>query len=196
MDIKGRRRAHCGHGIAAIAMNICPHLHPAMKLLRVAEACICALKTLIIFIKVAVSETASKCFSTLQMKSFSACLRVSVQYMNFFLSWFPVPFVHSEDLHPVAGFPTVCPAHGLRKYVTIFVHVLALSRPCCFLTLIFQKEFRPRHKGVLTSDLWFLLTFYTAAAAMVLMWAKTWQSTAVFCWIHNSYLKLNRRFSG
>ena len=190
-----------GHGIAANAMNICPCLHhhscfPAMKLLRVARACIYALTTLIVFIKVAVSETASKCVSILQKNRFEACRRALMQYLNFFLSWFPLPFVHSDVPQPVAGFPILCPVYGIRKYVTIFVHVIAFGRACCLLPLAFQMEFRASHNGMLTSDLWFVATFYVTAALMVVIWAKTWQSTSLFCWIHNSHLKLNQTFSG
>ena len=165
-----------------------------MKLLRLAYACHYTLKTLIVFIKKAVSEYTSKFVSVLETYRFSVCLGALERYWNFFISRFPVPFVHPGDLQP--GEAILCPAQGLRKYMTLFFHAIALSRACCFLPLVLRKEFQSSQNGIFTSDLWFAVTFYSAAAAMVVVWAKTWQSTGLFCWIHNAHLKLNKNFSG
>ena len=170
-----------------------------MKLLHLARARFYAVVTRIVLIKVVFSETASKCVSILQRNRFVACRRALMQYLNFFLSCFPLPFVrfvHSDVPQPAAGFPIVRPVHGIRKYVTMFVHVMAFGRACCLLPLIFQREFRASNNGMFTSDLWFIATFYITAALMVVIWAKTRQSADLFCWIHNSHLKLNENFSG
>ena len=138
--------------------------------------------------------------SVLYADPFSACSKAVEQYIKCVTSIFIVPFAYYYDCNrkdhgPNRGIPMLRTAHGYRKLLTCFVHLIVVIRTC-WAPFVFNQKFQAKHHGMFTSDFCFVATICLTAIAMIVIWLKAWRHTAVFCWLHNSYCKINRDFSG
>ena len=121
--------------------------------------------------------------SVLYADPFSGCLQAVEKYIKCVTSIFIVPFAYyyesnGQDHGPNRGIPMLSPAHGYRKLLTCFVHLIVVIRTC-WTPLVFNQKLEAKYHGMFTSDLCFVATISLTAMAMIVIWLKTWRHTAV-----------------
>ena len=170
-----------------------------MQLSSVYNAAPTSYKRVCIGSAIAKKAAIAKLVSVIQLDLSFACLAAMAHCIKFVTSIFPVPFAHyynyAGKLYPNEGIPMLRPTQGFRKLLTTCIHVIALFR-AGWLLFVLNGNVKVSHNGLLTSDFCFISTIYLTTVAVFVVWFKTWRYSGVFCWLHNSYDEMNRKFSG